>query len=104
MVASVWKLVLPLSGSASVHDSASDKWPPQSQGEEYFKHYDRVLSLTVTVFTPAFTQLEEDFSGWENVYGVLRGQTLLCYQSEEDCGSDGKPLLKIPIKKVGSKH
>ncbi|XP_028272944.1 rhotekin-like [Parambassis ranga] len=44
-------------------------------------------------------KFEEDFSGWENVYGVLRGQTLLCYQSEEDCGSEGKPSLKIPIKK-----
>ncbi|XP_008274377.1 rhotekin-like [Stegastes partitus] len=44
-------------------------------------------------------KLEEDFNYWENVYGVLRRQTLLCYQSEEDLDSEEEPLLVIPIKK-----
>ncbi|XP_069369659.1 rhotekin-like isoform X1 [Paralichthys olivaceus] len=44
-------------------------------------------------------KLGEDLDCWENVYGVLRGQSLLCYQSEEDLESEEKPLLTIPIKK-----
>ncbi|XP_041667578.1 rhotekin-like [Cheilinus undulatus] len=44
-------------------------------------------------------KLEEDLNCWENVYSVLRGQTLLCYQSEEDLESEDEPLLVIPVKK-----
>ncbi|CAK6963602.1 rhotekin-like [Scomber scombrus] len=44
-------------------------------------------------------KLEEDLNCWENVYAVLRGQSLLCYQSQEDLESEDKPLLLIPIKK-----
>lgn len=50
---------------------------------------------------PALIQLEEDLNCWENVYGVLRGQSLLCYQSEEDLESEDEPLLVIPVRKVG---
>lgn len=53
---------------------------------------------------PALIQLGEDLNCWENVYGVLRGQSLLCYQSQEDLESEDKPLLVIPIRKVGSKR
>ncbi|TDH02270.1 hypothetical protein EPR50_G00171370 [Perca flavescens] len=48
-------------------------------------------------------KLGEDLNCWENVYGVLREQSLLCYQSQEDLESEDKLLLVIPIKKVGSK-
>ncbi|KAM7368718.1 hypothetical protein PAMP_013030 [Pampus punctatissimus] len=44
-------------------------------------------------------KLEEDLNCWENVFAVLRGQSLLCYQSQEDLESEDKPLLIIPIKK-----
>ncbi|XP_023121244.3 rhotekin-like [Amphiprion ocellaris] len=44
-------------------------------------------------------KLAEDFNYWEDVYGVLRRQTLLCYQSEEDLESEEEPLLVIPIRK-----
>ncbi|XP_067429818.1 rhotekin-like [Thunnus thynnus] len=44
-------------------------------------------------------KLKEDLNCWENVYAVLRGQSLLCYQSQEDLESEDKPLLLIPIKK-----
>ncbi|XP_040014024.1 rhotekin-like [Xiphias gladius] len=44
-------------------------------------------------------KLGEDLNCWENVYGVLRGQSLLCYQSQEDLESEDKPLLVIPIRK-----
>ncbi|XP_069016550.1 rhotekin-like [Embiotoca jacksoni] len=44
-------------------------------------------------------KLEEDFSYWENVIGVLRGQTLLCYGSQDDLESEEKSLLAIPITK-----
>ncbi|KAA8584356.1 hypothetical protein FQN60_008141 [Etheostoma spectabile] len=44
-------------------------------------------------------KLGEDLNCWENVYGVLREQSLLCYQSQEDLESEDKPLLVIPIKK-----
>nr|XP_046230921.1 rhotekin-like [Scatophagus argus] len=44
-------------------------------------------------------KLEEDLNCWQNVHGVLRGQSLLCYQSEDDLESENKPLLVIPIKK-----
>lgn len=52
---------------------------------------------------PALNQLGEGLNCWENVYGVLRGQSLLCYQSQEGLESEDKSLLVIPIKKVGSK-
>ncbi|KAM9338710.1 rhotekin-like [Symphorus nematophorus] len=41
----------------------------------------------------------EDLNTWQNVHGVLRGQSLNCYQSEEDLESEDKPLLVIHIKK-----
>ncbi|XP_040914519.1 rhotekin 2b [Toxotes jaculatrix] len=44
-------------------------------------------------------KLGEDLNCWENVYGVLRGQSLLCFQSQEDLESEDNPLLVIPIKK-----
>ncbi|KAJ0012937.1 hypothetical protein NQD34_017271, partial [Periophthalmus magnuspinnatus] len=44
----------------------------------------------------AFSHLGHD--GWENVYGVLQGSSLVCYQSEEEQKSS--PLLVIPIRKV----
>ncbi|XP_038590285.1 rhotekin-like [Micropterus salmoides] len=44
-------------------------------------------------------KLGEDDNYWENVYGILRGQHLLCYQSQEDLESEDKPLLVIPTKK-----
>ncbi|XP_034564940.1 rhotekin-like isoform X2 [Notolabrus celidotus] len=44
-------------------------------------------------------KLEEDLNCWENVYGVLRGHSLLCYQREEDLESEDEPLLVIPVKK-----
>jgi len=52
--------------------------------------------------------------GWEDVYGVLRGTSLLCYRrgggegagedgedGEEDAWSGGSPLLVIPVNTVG---
>ncbi|CAB1445756.1 unnamed protein product [Pleuronectes platessa] len=44
-------------------------------------------------------KLGEDLDCWENLYGVLRGQSLLCYQSGEEPESEEKPLLVIPIRK-----
>ncbi|KAM9734952.1 rhotekin-like isoform 2-T2 [Menidia menidia] len=44
-------------------------------------------------------KLEEDLDYWENFYGVLRRQTLLCYHCREDLESEDKPLLVIPIRK-----
>ncbi|XP_053196338.1 rhotekin-like [Scomber japonicus] len=44
-------------------------------------------------------KLEDDLNCWENVYAVLKGQSLLCYQSQEDLESEDKPLLLIPVKK-----
>ncbi|CAJ1070399.1 rhotekin-like isoform X2 [Xyrichtys novacula] len=44
-------------------------------------------------------KLEEDLNCWENVFCVLRGHSLLCYQSEEDLESEDEPLLVIPVKK-----
>ncbi|XP_056445222.1 rhotekin-like [Gadus chalcogrammus] len=40
-----------------------------------------------------------DADGWEDIYGVLRGPTLLCYQCEKDMQSDELPLLVIPVNK-----
>ncbi|KAI3362129.1 hypothetical protein L3Q82_012452, partial [Scortum barcoo] len=51
------------------------------------------------IFGQLKVKLGEDLNCWENVYGVLRGQSLLCYQSQEDPESEDKPLLVIPIKK-----
>ncbi|XP_047424904.1 rhotekin-like isoform X2 [Mugil cephalus] len=42
---------------------------------------------------------EEDFSDWGDVYGVLRGRTLLCYQGRGDPEREEKPLLLIPVRK-----
>ncbi|XP_031716215.1 rhotekin-like [Anarrhichthys ocellatus] len=44
-------------------------------------------------------QLGEDLNCCENVFGVLRGQSVFCYQNPEDLESEDKPLLVIPIKK-----
>ncbi|XP_034752734.1 rhotekin-like isoform X2 [Etheostoma cragini] len=44
-------------------------------------------------------KLGEDLNCWENVYGVLREQSLLCYKNQEYLESEEKPLLAIPIKK-----
>uniref|UniRef100_UPI0037E78AD8 rhotekin-like n=1 Tax=Semicossyphus pulcher TaxID=241346 RepID=UPI0037E78AD8 len=48
---------------------------------------------------PLRVKLEEELNCWENVYGVLRGQSLLGYQSEEDLESEDEPLFVISIKK-----
>ncbi|XP_039471653.1 rhotekin-like [Oreochromis aureus] len=42
---------------------------------------------------------EEDCNYPETVYGVLKRQALLCYQSQEDLESQDNPLLEIPIRK-----
>ncbi|KAM6901482.1 rhotekin-like [Lycodopsis pacificus] len=47
-------------------------------------------------------KLGEDLNCCENVFGVLRGQSVFCYQNQEDLESEDKPLLVIPIKKVCS--
>ncbi|XP_010783674.1 rhotekin-like, partial [Notothenia coriiceps] len=47
-------------------------------------------------------KLGEDLNCWGNGFSVLRGQNLLCYQSQEDMESEDKPLLEIPITQVGS--
>ncbi|KAM4720243.1 rhotekin-like isoform 2-T2 [Anableps anableps] len=44
-------------------------------------------------------KLEEDVGHWENFYCVLVGQTLLCYQNQEDLESEKEPFLVIPITK-----
>ncbi|XP_036972696.1 rhotekin-like isoform X1 [Acanthopagrus latus] len=44
-------------------------------------------------------KLGEDLDRWQNVHCVLRGQSLLCYQSEEDLESEDEPLLVIHIRK-----
>ncbi|XP_058472537.1 rhotekin-like isoform X1 [Solea solea] len=58
------------------------------------------LCLTHPVLSGQLTvQLEENLNCWENVHGVLRGQSLLCYKSQEDLESEDAPVLVIPIKK-----
>ncbi|KAK5879288.1 hypothetical protein CesoFtcFv8_024606 [Champsocephalus esox] len=42
-------------------------------------------------------KLGEDLNCWGNGFSVLRGQNLLCYQSQEDMESEDKPFLEIPI-------
>ncbi|XP_067339992.1 rhotekin-like isoform X2 [Channa argus] len=49
-------------------------------------------------------KLGEELNCWENVYGVLKGQRLFCYQCQEDPESEEKPLLVIPVKKVGLRY
>ncbi|KAK2818714.1 hypothetical protein Q5P01_024275 [Channa striata] len=44
-------------------------------------------------------KLGEELICWENVYGVLKGQRLSCYQCQEHLESEDKPLLVIPIRK-----
>ncbi|XP_029300800.1 rhotekin-like [Cottoperca gobio] len=44
-------------------------------------------------------KLGKDLNCWENAYSVLKGQSLLCYRSQEDLESKDTPLLVIPIKK-----
>ncbi|XP_070781173.1 rhotekin-like [Enoplosus armatus] len=64
----------------------------------------RLVAQPVCMIQPVISgqlkvKLGEDLNCWENVYGVLRGQSLLCYQSQEDLESEDEPLLVIPIKK-----
>uniref|UniRef100_A0A4W6FC82 Rhotekin b n=1 Tax=Lates calcarifer TaxID=8187 RepID=A0A4W6FC82_LATCA len=62
----------------------------------------RVVAQPLCMIQPVISgqlKLGEDLNCQENVYGVLRGQSLLCYQSQEDLESEDKPLLVIPIKK-----
>ncbi|GLD51701.1 rhotekin-like isoform X1 [Lates japonicus] len=62
----------------------------------------RVIAQPLCMIQPVISgqlKLGEDLNCQENVYGVLRGQSLLCYQSQEDLESEDKPLLVIPIKK-----
>lgn len=59
------------------------------------------LSFTVSLYSPALIQLGEDLNCWQNVYGVLKGQSLLCYQCQEELESEDEPLLVIHLKKVG---
>ncbi|KAJ4925874.1 hypothetical protein JOQ06_008060 [Pogonophryne albipinna] len=42
-------------------------------------------------------KLGEDLNCWGNGFSVLRGQHLLCYQSQEDMESEDKPFLEMPI-------
>lgn len=51
-----------------------------------------------------FIQLGQDPHRWEDVYGVLRGQELLCFQSPEDLEGQDRPSVVIPIKKVCPEH
>lgn len=106
--------MLLLSCSASVHDSASDKWPNQNQGDNFSFYYcskllffqSFIIIVHIMTFLTAVAQLssEEDCNYPETVYGVLKRQALLCYQSQEDLESQDNPLLEIPIRKVGSKQ
>ncbi|XP_056874487.1 rhotekin-like isoform X1 [Takifugu flavidus] len=48
--------------------------------------------------------LGQDPRRWKEVYGVLRGQELLCFQSPEDLEGEDKPSVVIPIKKVCPEH
>lgn len=52
-------------------------------------------------FLTALAQLssEEDCNYSETVYGVLKRQALLCYQSQEGLESEDNALLEIPITK-----
>lgn len=104
--------MLLLSCSASVHDSASDKWPNQNQGDRTFFFlivqycYSFIIIIHIMTFLTALAQLssEEDCNYSETVYGVLKRQALLCYQSQEGLESEDNALLEIPITKVGSKQ
>lgn len=44
-------------------------------------------------------KLGEDLNCWRNVFGVLRGQNLLCYQSQEELEAADEPILEIHIRK-----
>lgn len=59
-----------------------------------------ILSLDLLC---TLTQPEEDSDDWEEFVCVLRGQHLLCYRTEEELASEDKPLVVIPIRKVGFK-
>lgn len=101
--------MLLLSCSASVHDSASDKWPNQNQGDRIFFFivqycYSFIIIIHIMTFLTAQLSSEEDCNYSETVYGVLKRQALLCYQSQEGLESEDNPLLEIPITKVGSKQ
>lgn len=68
--------------------------------------YSFIIIVHIMTFLTALAQLssEEDCNYSETVYGVLKRQALLCYQSQEDLESEDNPLLEIPITKVGSKQ
>ncbi|XP_071321467.1 rhotekin-like [Trachinotus anak] len=64
----------------------------------------RLVAQPLCMIQPAISgqlkvKLREDLNCSESVYGVLMGQGLLCYQSQEDLESEDKPLLVVPIKK-----
>lgn len=68
--------------------------------------YSFIIIIHIMTFPTALAQLssEEDCNYSETVYGVLKRQALLCYQSQEGLESEDNPLLEIPITKVGSKQ
>ncbi|KAM3874161.1 rhotekin-like [Diretmus argenteus] len=44
-------------------------------------------------------KLGEEPNCWDNIYGVLRGPSLFCYQSQNDLESQEQPLFTITINK-----
>ncbi|XP_051536792.1 rhotekin-like isoform X2 [Myxocyprinus asiaticus] len=46
-----------------------------------------------------FRQSEDNPEDWRDVYGVLKGTDLKCYQQQDDTESSEKPLFTIPINK-----
>ncbi|XP_022624538.1 rhotekin-like [Seriola dumerili] len=64
----------------------------------------RLVAQPLCMVQPAMSgqlrvKLGEDLNCSRNVFGVLRGRSLLCYQSQEDLESEDKPLLAVPIRK-----
>ncbi|XP_013885328.1 rhotekin isoform X1 [Austrofundulus limnaeus] len=64
----------------------------------------RLIAQPVCMIQPVISgQLqvkpEEDSDDWEDFECVLKGQNLLCYQTEEELECEDKPLVVIPIRK-----
>ncbi|KAJ0057320.1 hypothetical protein NL108_002253 [Boleophthalmus pectinirostris] len=59
----------------------------------------RLVAQPQCMLTPTLCgqlKVKTSNDGWENVYGVLQGSSLVCYHSEEQKSG---PLLVIPIRK-----
>ncbi|KAM8872616.1 rhotekin-like isoform 2-T2 [Synchiropus picturatus] len=55
------------------------------------------LCLTQTALSGPLRMEEEGV--WRNIFGVLRGKSLGCYQSQEDLQAERSPVVKISITK-----